>query len=73
MILWGGDHNTKDVDVAVLRTRDNAKRIAAALAPFRPRPSGWPDDLPFVWDDQTIMNSSLLTLETTIGRIDFAR
>ena len=30
-----------------------------------------PEGLPFVWDDQTLMNSTTLTLDTDLARIDF--
>lgn len=61
VILHGGDYSTKDIDFAISRTRENAKRIAKALAPFSPRPHGWSEDLPFVWDDQTVINSTVFT------------
>ncbi len=70
VILHGGDHVTQDADFAFSRKRENAKLIVQALAPFHPRPWQWPEELPFVWDDQTLMNSSVLTLQTDIGRID---
>jgi hypothetical protein len=61
---------TEDVDLAFERTRDNAERIAAALRPFRPHPRGFPPDLPFVFDAQTIVSGQILTLQTSIGAID---
>lgn len=61
---------TVDVDFAFLRSRENAKRISAALRPFNPRPVDWPEGVPFVWDDQTVFASTSMTLETDIGRID---
>lgn len=69
--IYGGDHFTVDVDFAFVRRRENARRIADALGPFHPRPLDWPEGLPFVWDDQTLMNMSTITLVTEIGRIDF--
>lgn len=71
LALWGGDYGTVDADFAYIRRRDNARRIADALAPFHPRPLDWPEDLPFVWDEQTLMSMTTLTLVTDIGRIDF--
>ncbi len=70
LVLSGGAHVTQDVDFAFVRRRENAKRLADALAPFHPRPLDWPEGLPYVWDDQTLMNATTLTLETDIGRID---
>jgi hypothetical protein len=61
---------TADLDIAYERTRDNAKRIASALAPFVPRPRDWPTDLPFIFDAQAILSSEVLTLRTSGGDID---
>lgn len=69
--ILGGDYVTYDADFGFTRRRDNCRRIAEALAPFHPRPAGFPDDLPFVWDEQVLMNSTVITLETDLGRIDF--
>lgn len=30
----------------------------------------WPEGLPFIWDEQTLMNQTTMTLETDLGRID---
>jgi len=68
--IHGGDYVTVDVDFAFNRRRENARLIARALQPYGPRPVGFAPDLPFVWDEQTVMNSSMLTLETAIGRVD---
>ena len=38
------------------------------MAPFNPRP--FPDGLPFVWDEATLRNATVLTLQTEIGEID---
>lgn len=70
LILHGGDHVTKDVDFAYLRSRENAKRIAEALRPYHPRPIGFPEDLPYVWDDQTLFSTTVVTLQTDLGPID---
>ncbi len=45
----------------------NLRRLAAALAPFHPRPRGFPTGLPFIWDEGTLRNTSILTLQTDIG------
>lgn len=68
--LQGSSYITEDIDLAYERTRTNAKRIARALSPFKPRPRGFPDDLPFVFDDQTLMSAEVLTLTTSIGDVD---
>jgi predicted nucleotidyltransferase len=69
--ILGGDYITQDVDFALTRRRENCRKIADVLTPFHPKPVDWPEGVPFVWDDQTLMNSTHLTLETDLGRIDF--
>jgi hypothetical protein len=66
----GSSYLTYDLDVAYARTRDNFKRLAAALAPYYPRPRDFPADLPFVWDEQTISLGANFTLITDLGNID---
>jgi hypothetical protein len=66
----GSSYLTYDLDVAYARTRDNLKRLAAALAPYHPRPRDFPTDLPFVWDEQTIRQGTNFTLTTDLGNID---
>ncbi len=68
--LQGSAYVTLDLDLAYERTRDNARRIASALARFEPRPRDFPADLPFVFDAQTLMSNEILTLATTAGEID---
>ena len=48
----------------------NLKKIANALAPFNPRLRGFPKELPFVWDERTLLNGTNFTLDTEIGDID---
>jgi hypothetical protein len=52
------------------RASANLQRRKDALAPFHPRPRGFPPELPFIWDEATLRNSSVLALETAIGSID---
>ena len=66
----GSSYLTYDIDVAYARTRDNLKRLAAALAPYHPRPRDFPADLPFVWDEQTLQQGMNFTLATDLGNID---
>ena len=70
VLMQGGKYFTEDLDIAFERTRDNAKRIASALRQFEPRPRGFPPDVPFIFDEQAILLSQVLTLSTTIGDID---
>lgn len=61
---------TRDLDFCYSRTPENLKKIIAAFAPFAPRLRGFPDDLPFFWDERTLQNGTNFTLKTTIGDID---
>jgi hypothetical protein len=69
-ILHGSSYVTRDLDVCFSRSRENLKRLAAALAPFHPRLRDLSADLPFVWDDATLRNGSVFTLVTDLGIID---
>ncbi len=66
----GSSYLTQDLDICYSRERENLKKLAAALAPFNPRPRGFAADLPFIWDEQTLRNGANFTLETSIGDID---
>ncbi len=61
---------TTDLDFCYLRTRENQKKTVSAFAPFNPRLRGFPENLPFVWDERTLQNGMNFTLKTTIGDID---
>ncbi|HWF10167.1 MAG TPA: hypothetical protein VG297_16985 [Bryobacteraceae bacterium] len=68
--LHGSAHVTYDLAICYSRGEVNLKRLATALAPFHPRPLGFPAELPFVWDEATLRNSTVLTLTTDVGEID---
>lgn len=53
-----------------LGTSRNLKKIVSAFAPFNPRLRGFPEDLPFIWDERTLQNGTNFTLKTSIGDID---
>ena len=66
----GSARVTYDLDICYSRTSSNLRRLTEALAPFNPRPRGFPAGLPFIWDDATLRNATILTLQTDIGEID---
>jgi hypothetical protein len=66
----GSARVTYDLDICYFRTSANLRRLAAALAPFHPRSRGFPAGLPFVWDETTLRNGAIFTLQTDIGEID---
>lgn len=66
----GSSYLTQDLDICYSRRRANLKKIVSALTSFNPRPRGFPQNLPFIWDEQTLQNGANFTLETEIGDID---
>lgn len=70
MNLHGSAHVTFDLGICYARRRPNLSRIVAALAPHHPRLRGFPKDLPFVWDEQTLQSGTNFTLTTNLGDID---
>ena len=67
---YGSAYVTQDLDFCYLRSPSNLKKIANALAPFNPRLRGFPQDLPFIWDERTLLNGTNFTLDTDLGDID---
>ena len=66
----GSARVTYDLDICYSRAAANLHRLAESLAPFHPRPRGFPAGLPFVWDEETLRNGTVFTLQTDIGEID---
>ena len=69
-IFHGSAHVTNDLDICYSRDKENLRRLAGALAPHHPRPRGFPEGLPFVWDAGTLANGTMFTLTTDLGIID---
>lgn len=70
MVLRGSARTTIDLDLCYSRDRDNLRRLADALAPFHPRLRGAPSELPFLWDDRTLVSGLNFTLTTDLGELD---
>jgi hypothetical protein len=68
--LHGSAQVTYDLDICYARAPANLRKLAQALAPFNPRPRGFPSGLPFVWDEATLRNGTVFTLQSDIGEID---
>lgn len=66
----GSAYLTQDLDICYHRSRKNLERIADALGPFNPRPRGFPDELPFIWDWSTLQNGTNFTFKTDLCDID---
>jgi predicted nucleotidyltransferase len=69
-ILNGSGYITNDLDICYARNSENLLRLAQALAPYHPRLSDLPAGLPFVWDQATLRNGTVSTLNTDLGKID---
>ena len=69
-IMHGSAYLTNDLDLCYSRATVNLQRLARALAPYHPRPVGFPPGLPFVRDERTLRGGTVFTLETDLGRID---
>jgi len=67
--LHGSARVTYDLGICYSRDPANLSRLAASLAPFHPRLRGLAEGLPFVWDERTLRNATVLTLQTDIGEI----
>ena len=68
--LHSSAYITYDIDICFSRTRENLTKVATALADFKPRLRGFPPELPFVWDERTLLNGTEFTLDTEIGDLD---
>ena len=66
----GSARVTYDLDICYSRASANLSRLTSALAPFQPRPRGFPAGLPFVWDEGTLRNGTIFTLQTDLGELD---
>ena len=69
-IAHGSSYVTQDLDICILRSKENLERIVAALAPLHPRLRDFPEELPFFWDSKTLMNGTNFTLTTSLGDLD---
>lgn len=66
----GSGYLTQDLDICYSRTRSNLEKLAEALRPLNPRPRGFPDELPFIWDWTTLQNGTNFTFKTSLCDID---
>lgn len=66
----GGNYITEDLDICYSRTRDNLKKLAAVLESLKPRPRGFPEGLPFVFDWSALQHGTNFTFTTSMGDVD---
>ena len=69
-IAHGSARLTQDLDIVYARTPENLRRLARALAEYKPYLRGVPPGLPFVWDESTLARGLNFTLVTSLGDID---
>src|SRR5215831_19049590 len=62
-VLQGVPIVTLDLDICYRRTPENITRLVGALAPLQPRPRGFPPELPFAFDERTILLGANFTLQ----------
>jgi hypothetical protein len=70
-LLIGSPRVTYDVDLCYRRSKENLRRLAAALREIKPTLRNAPPDLPFIIDEQSLALRSNFTFETTLGPLDF--
>ncbi len=68
--LHGYDRVTADIDVCYERSRQNVEQLSAVLHELHATPRGWPHDVPFALDAQTILNGDSFTFSTDAGDFD---
>jgi hypothetical protein len=69
-VLQGAPIVTMDLDVCYRRTPENIARLAAALAPLKPRLRGLPPDLSFTFDERAIQLGTNFTLTISDESLD---
>jgi len=66
----GAARLTDDLDIFYGRSRENIRKLAAAIEPLHPYLRGAPPNLPFRFDEETIRRGLNFTLTTDAGPLD---
>ena len=69
-IFHGSEHVTNVLEICYSRHEENLRKVAGVLAPYHPRPRGFPENPPFIWDAATLANGTVFMLTTDLGSID---
>ena len=69
-IMQGSTLRTDDLDICYERTPENYRKIVRAIAPFKPRPRGLPENLKAPFDEQSLAQGTNFTLITDLGSLD---
>ena len=69
--LFGSARVTIDMDLCYRRTKENLKRLAAALREIKPTLRNAPPNLPFIIDEQSLVLGCNFTFDIpgTVGRL----
>ena len=70
VIVQGYERLTADIDLCYERSRDNIRRLVRVLVDLHAEPRAWPEGLPFLLDEEPILNGDTLTLSTDLGPVD---
>lgn len=68
--LLGSPRVTFDIDLCYRRTKENLKRLAAALREVKPTLRNAPPNLPFIIDEQSLVLGCNFTFRTPFGPLD---
>jgi hypothetical protein len=68
--LHGYDRATGDLDICYERSRENIHRLVGVLRALDASPRSWPSELPFILDEQTILNGDRFLFATSAGDLD---
>jgi len=66
----GSSRLTEDLDIVYERSPDNIRKLVKALAPLKPYLREAPADLPFRWEETTLVRGLNFTLSTSLGPLD---
>jgi len=70
VVIHGYERLTGDLDICYARTRENVTRLVGVLRSLHAWPREWPQGLPFILDEQTILNGDSFTFSTEAGDFD---
>ncbi len=68
--ILGYQRATQDIDICYERSRANVSRLIGVLRSLHATPRNWPTEVPFILDEQTIINGDTFTLTTDAGDLD---
>ena len=70
VVIHGYERLTGDLDICYARSRENVRRLVDVLQGLHAWPREWPEGLPFLLDEQTILNGDSFTFTTDAGDLD---